>query len=145
MERYWAGARLVVRGCWLGDHPTNCPGTTVKEQPNMLAAEKDYRCKAKTKSGKDYRAYATAGSLCFLHSNPDKASELGRIGGRSNRRVAGETDNPLLTLDGPIGVAEAAGRLVQDVCAGRIQPRIATIMVPLLNLVMRAIEATDLE
>src|ERR1039457_426001 len=112
MERYWAGARLVVRGCWRGDHPTNCPGTTVKEQPNMLAAEKDYRCKAKTKSGEAYRAYATAGGLRFFHSTPDKASELARIGGRSNRRVAGETANPLPTLDGPIGVGEAVDRLI---------------------------------
>jgi len=49
----------------------------------------DSRCKAKAKSGKPCGAAATAGGLCF-HANPDKASELGRIGGRKNRHAPAE-------------------------------------------------------
>lgn len=41
----------------------------------------DPRCKAQAKSGKRCGAAATAGGLCFFHANPNKASELGRIGG----------------------------------------------------------------
>ena len=43
------------------------------------------------------------------------------------------------------GVLEAAGRLIEDVYSGKISPRIAGCVAPLLNLQMRAIQATDLE
>lgn len=111
----------------------------------MSAVKKDHRCKAKTKSGKACQAAATAGGLCFFHANPDKASELGRIGGRSNRRAAGENADPLPTLDNAIAVRDMVARLIADVYAGKIHPRIAAGLAPLLNLQLRAIEATDLE
>jgi uncharacterized protein DUF5763 len=65
----------------------------------MTAKNQAHRCKAKTKSGKPCRAAATAGGLCYFHANPDKASELGRIGGRSNRHSASEAADPLPALD----------------------------------------------
>lgn len=112
----------------------------------MTAKNQDHRCKAKTKSGKPCQAAATAGGLCFFHANPNKASELGRIGGRSNRRVAaGETVAPLPILDTALAVRETVARLIEDLYAGRIHPRIAAGLAPLLNLQLRAIETTDLE
>ena len=104
------------------------------------------RCKATTKSGKPCRAAATEGGLCYFHANPNKASELGRIGGRSNRHVAaGENADPLPTLDTPRAVRETVARLIAEVLAGRIHPRIAAGLAPLLNLQMQAIEKTDLD
>lgn len=111
----------------------------------MSDVKKDHRCKAQTKSGKSCRAAATAGGLCFFHANPDKASELGRIGGRHNRHVTGENLDPLPTLNTVLAVRETVSRLIADVYAGRIHPRIAAGLAPLLNLQMRAIETTDLE
>jgi len=111
----------------------------------MTAKNVDRHCKARTKSGKPCQAAATAGGLCFFHGNPDKASELGRIGGRSNRHAAGENADPLPTLDNVIAVRETVARLIADVYAGRIHPRIAATLGPLLNLQMRAIETADLE
>jgi general stress protein YciG len=111
----------------------------------MSAAKKDHRCKAKTKSGKSCGAAPTAGGLCFFHANPNKASELGRKGGRSNRRAAGEDADPLPTLDNAIAVRDTVARLIADVYAGRIHPRIAAGLAPLLNLQLRAIETTSLE
>lgn len=111
----------------------------------MPAKHKDYRCKAKTKSGKPCQAAATAGGLCFFHANPNKASELGRIGGSSNRRAAAESANPLPPLDNALAVRDVVARLITDVYAGRIDPRIATSLTPLLNLQMRAIETTGIE
>jgi hypothetical protein len=111
----------------------------------MSATHKAHRCKAKTKTGKPCQAAATAGGLCFFHANPNKASELGRIGGKSNRHVAGETADPLPTLDNAIAVRDTVARLIADVYAGRINPRIAAGLAPLLNLQMRVIETTDLE
>jgi len=85
------------------------------------------------------------GGLCFFHANPDKASELGRIGGRSKRHSDGESADPLPTLDNALAVRDMLARLIADVYAGKIQPRIAAGLVPLMNLQLRAIETTDLE
>jgi len=112
----------------------------------MTAKNPDQRCKGKTKSGKPCGAAATAGGLCFFHANPDKASELGRGGGRSNRHVSGEHADPLPTLDNALAVEDTIGRLIADVYAGKLNPRIAAGLAPLLNLQMRAIEArTDMK
>jgi Family of unknown function (DUF5763) len=75
----------------------------------------DSRCKGRTKSGRPCRAAATPGGLCFFHANPDKASELGRIGGRGNRHAAGENADPLPTLDNAMAVRDTVARLIADV------------------------------
>ena len=111
----------------------------------MSTKNKEHRCKAKAKSGKPCQAAATAGGLCFFHANPSMASELGRIGGRSNRHAAGENADPLPTLDNALAVRETVARLIAGVYAGKLNPRVAAGLAPLLNLQLRAIEATDLE
>ncbi len=103
-----------------------------------------HRCTGKTKSGKPCRAAATAGGLCFFHANPAKAAELGRAGGRRNRHVPNENVDPLPTLNTALAVRETVARLIADVYAGKIHPRIATSLATLLNLQLRAIETTDL-
>jgi len=111
----------------------------------MTTKDQDHRCKAKTKAGKRCRAAATAGGLCFFHANPDKASELGRIGGRSKRHAAAGSSDPLPTLDNAIAVRDTVARLVADVYAGRLPPRIAAGLAPLMSLQLRAIETTNIE
>ncbi len=115
------------------------------EDTDVTAKDQDHRCKAKTKSGKPCGAAATAGGLCFFHANPNKASELGRIGGRSNRHAAGEQFDPLPALDNALAVRDTIARLIVDVYAGEIHPRIAAGLAPLLSLQLRAIETTDLQ
>jgi general stress protein YciG len=44
-------------------------------------------CKATTSSGKPCRAKPHKGGLCFFHSDPQKAAELGQKGGRRNRHT----------------------------------------------------------
>jgi hypothetical protein len=110
----------------------------------MTYKNPDFRCKGRTKSGKPCRAAATKGGLCFFHANPDKASELGRIGGMRNRHHAEHSD-PLPNLDNALAVRDTVARLIADVYDGKINPRIAAGLAPLLNLQMRAIETTDLE
>jgi hypothetical protein len=97
--------------------------------------------KGRTKDGKPCRAAATAGGLCFFHANPNRASELGRIGGRRNRHAAAPNTDPLPNLNTVADVRKMVARLFSDVYAGRIKPRVATGLVPLLNLQVRAIEA----
>jgi hypothetical protein len=106
----------------------------------------DSRCQALAKSGKPCRAAATEGGLCFFHANPNKASELGRIGGRKKSHFSVDsTVEPMPTLDNPLAVRDAVARLIADVYAGKVHPRIGAGLAPLLHLQMRAIEATEIE
>ena len=102
------------------------------------------RCKGRTKAGKPCRAAATDGGLCFFHANPNKASELGRIGGRSNRHAPAES-GALPPLDTTVAVRDRGDRLFDDVMAGKVHPRVAAVLVSLLSLQMRAIYTADLE
>ncbi len=103
------------------------------------------RCKGQTKSGKPCRAAATAGGLCFFHANPAKASELGRIGGRRKRPSAAAIGDPLPKLDKVIAVRDAVDQLIANVYTGKLNPRVAAGLAPLLSLQLRTLEATDLE
>jgi hypothetical protein len=49
------------------------------------------------------------------------------------------------TLDNPLAVRDAIARLIADVYAGKVHPRIGAGLAPLLNLRLRAIESTELE
>ena len=111
----------------------------------MTPKNSNPRCKARAKSGKPCQAAATAGGLCFFHANPNKASELGRIGGRSKRHSVAESTDPLPRLETATAVRDAVAQLIVDVYAGKLNPRVAAGLAPLLNLQMRAIETTDLE
>jgi hypothetical protein len=44
------------------------------------------QCKAQTKAGGVCQAPALEGGLCFCHAHPEKLAELGRQGGKKNRR-----------------------------------------------------------
>jgi hypothetical protein len=103
------------------------------------------RCKGRTKAGKPCRAAATAGGLCFFHANPNKASELGRIGGRSKRPVAAGNADPLPTLETAMAVQDTLDRLIAEVYSGKLDPRVAVGLAPLLSLQLRAIKTADLD
>jgi len=112
----------------------------------MSTKRQEHQCNGRTKVGKPCRAAATDGGLCFFHANPNKTTELGRIGGsRSKRFVAAESDNPLPTLDSAIAVRDTVARLIPDVLAGKVHPRIAASLGPLVNIQLHAIAASNLE
>ena len=111
----------------------------------MKANSHGSRCQGRTKSRKPCRAAATEGGLCYFHANPNKASELGRIGGRKNRRVPADAVTSLPTLDSALAVRDAAAQVIADVYAGKLNPRIASSLSPLLSLQLRAIETSELE
>ena len=111
----------------------------------MTRKNLDSRCKSQNKRGEPCGAAATAGGLCFFHANPDKAFELGRIGGRNKRHSAAESVDPLPKLDTAIAVRDTVTRLIEEVYEGRLQHRVAASLGPLMNLQLRVIETTDLE
>jgi hypothetical protein len=109
----------------------------------MTAKNLDRCCQARAKTGKRCRAAATEGGLCFFHANPNKPSELGRIGGRSKYGLAGEPPEPLPKLDSAVAVRDMIARLIADVIAGKLSPKIATGVAQLLNLQLRAIDLAE--
>ena len=111
----------------------------------MPTKPKSNRCKAKTKLGKPCSAAATAGGLCFFHANPNKTAELGRVGGRKNRHHSDNNQDSLPTLETAQAVRETVARLISEVYAGKMNPRTAAGLAPLLSLQLRAIETTDLQ
>src|ERR1700722_14448612 len=100
----------------------------------MTTTKIDSRCKSRTKRGDPCRAAATEGGLCFFHGNPDKASQLGRIGGRSRHQAASESGDALPTVDNAIAVRDLVARLIAAVHTGKLHPKIAAGLAPLMNL-----------
>jgi Family of unknown function (DUF5763) len=101
-------------------------------------------CQALTKKGKPCRAAATEGGLCFFHANPNKAVELGRIGGKKNGHLRVGLD-PLPNLDNAMAIRGTVARLISDVYEGKLHPRIAAGLARLMHLQLRAVEKTELE
>ena len=108
----------------------------------MTAKKPDSRCQGRTKSGDPCRAAATAGGLCYFHANPNKAAELGRIGGSKKARVV-QGSEPLPTVDNAVAVRDLVARLITDVHTGKLDPKVAAGMAPLMNLQLRAIETIE--
>lgn len=96
------------------------------------------RCIGKTKKGKPCRAAATASGYCYLHSNPGLAAELGRLGGRRNRRVIADNLQPLPPMDTAEGVTAAIEQVARDLHGNRLLPKKAGVMGNLLTPLLRA-------
>ena len=85
------------------------------------------------------------GGLCFFHANPDKAAELGRIGGTKNRYTFVGEDRPPLAIESVKEVQTTLTRLIGEVYSSKLSPRTAAGLAALLNLQWRVIRSTDLE
>ena len=109
-----------------------------------MNAEKP-RCKALTKSGNPCGAAPTATGLCFFHGNPNKASELGRFGGRQNRRPKEENANHLPKLGSAASASARIESLYHEVETGSIKPPVANVLIKLTDLQVRVREKTVLE
>jgi hypothetical protein len=70
--------------------------------------------------------------------------ELGRIGGKKNGVVRVGLD-PLPNLDSAIAIRDTVTRLISDVYEGKLHPRIAAGLAPLMHLQLRAVEKTGIE
>jgi len=100
------------------------------------------RCRALNSEGKSCGAAATPGGLCFFHANPQKAAQLGRIGGKSHGRAASALADPLPKLDTLIAVQETISQVIGEVRAGKLDPKVAASITPLLHLQWQVLEVT---
>ena len=101
-------------------------------------------CSAKTKRGTLCRAAALVGSqFCALHADPDRAAELGRMGGRKNRHYV-ETEE--VTISPPSTPEEIKSMLSQamvDVRARKLDPRIGSALTYMAGAFLKAFETSE--
>ena len=104
------------------------------------------KCNARTKSGKPCRAVAVKAGLCTFHANPQRAAELGRIGGRKNRHYPDSTDpvptNPPKSADDVRGLL---AETMASVHARRLDHKVGVVLASLGKALLEAIEIADLE
>ena len=103
-------------------------------------------CRAKTKAGKACKAAALEKGLCAFHANPKRAAELGRIGGRKNRLHVSRSE---LGPVRPPQTAKEVKNLLADAMAathaGRLEPKIASVMAYVGTALLKAFETSDLQ
>lgn len=104
------------------------------------------RCKAKTKAGKRCSAPACQNGICALHGDPKRAAELGRKGGRRNRRFVPQASaEPASVPKTAEDVRDVLGQIIAETRDGRCDPRMATTIGYLGTSLLKAIEVADLE
>jgi hypothetical protein len=104
------------------------------EHNNDQAGRDNNRCKGTARTGRPCRAAATEGGLCFFHANPEKAAELGRIGGTKNRYTFVAEDRPPLAITSVKEVQTTLTRLIDEVYSSKLSPKTAAGLAALLNL-----------
>jgi len=101
-------------------------------------------CKATNKNGLPCRAFATPSGYCFFHSDPDRATELGRAGGRKNRHVSENPLPPLPTLETVDDVRAAVAQVTGEVRARQLDATTAKVIILGLNLTLRILADAEL-
>lgn len=102
------------------------------------------RCRGKTKEGRPCGAPAIAGrDYCYFHAHPEQARIQGQKGGRGNRYAA--TDLTVPENGTSQALAAVLDRALEELLAGRLQPRIATALAQLVNTRRRLTERVELE
>ena len=84
--------------------------------------------------------------LCALHADPKLAAELGRKSGQARRfKAAGYQGAELAPPRTAQDVRAALGLFMSDVRAGRMDPKVASTLGYLANVLLKSVEVSDLE
>src|SRR5260370_710225 len=115
-------------------------GTPIKLKAEKGSKQRSQeRCKARTKAGGACQAPAVEGGLCFCHAHPERLAELGRQGGRKNRRwKVDEGDLPHRPLK---SVGRAGVLLLEIVNAHRRAPVTLRAPIPTCFLARNLLKA----
>ena len=105
------------------------------------------QCNAKKRSGERCKAVAGKDGLCALHANPGRAAEMGRQSGRSRRFVVtrGEPQHELQPPRTAKEVRDILGSTMVDLHARRVDPKTASGLGYLANVLLKSIEISDVE
>ena len=104
------------------------------------------KCSAKTKDGSDCRAAAVIGTeLCALHGDPERAAELGRMGGHRNRHYVETEPMDITPPSTPEEIRNVLAQAMADVRAKKLEPRAATALTYMSRVLLEAIATTELQ
>src|SRR5215469_15271055 len=102
------------------------------------------KCKARTKLGEPCKAWPTPDGFCSVHSNPERAAELGRRSGECRRPMQGE---PLLLLP-PKTAGDlhlALGQIFSKVSSGEMDVKLGRSLGYIASVLARTAELSDHE
>src|SRR4051794_10022859 len=103
-------------------------------------------CQARTKAGKACKAVAVERGLCAFHADPQRAAQLGRKGGRKNRRYpSGGKVKPVSPPRTAREVKDLLAETLADIHAGRREPKVASVMAYVGTALLSAIKTTEME
>ena len=101
-------------------------------------------CKAKTKAGGPCAAPAIrGGQFCAIHSDPERAAQLGRKGGRGNRHLYENDGREVAAPQTALDVKNLLAEVMAEVRAGAMDPKLGTTLGYLGTSLLRAIEMAD--
>jgi general stress protein YciG len=103
------------------------------------------QCKATTSSGGRCKAKPHKDGLCFFHSDPKKAAELGRKGGRRNRHTYETQLQPVAAPESAGDVKRMLAEIMAEIRAGRMDPKLGSTLGYLGTALLRAFEVADFE
>jgi general stress protein YciG len=103
------------------------------------------QCKATTSSGARCKARPNKDGLCFFHSDPKRAAELGRKGGRRNRHTYESPLQPVAAPESAGDVKRMLAETMADTRAGKIDPKLGSTLGYLGMSLLRAFELADFE
>jgi len=116
----------------------------VKRQSTADVA--DGKCRAKTKAGRSCAAPAIRGSeFCALHSDPNRAAELGRKGGARNRKAYGGELQNVSVPESAWDVKRMLAETMAEIRSGKIDPKLGSTLGYLGTALLRAFEVADFE
>jgi general stress protein YciG len=118
----------------------------VAPMPIKRQATANGKCKAKTKAGRPCAAPVLSGSaFCALHSDPNRAAELGRKGGARNRKVYDGDVRNVTVPESAGDVKRMLAEAMADIRAGRMDPKLASTLGYLGMSLLRAFEVAEFE
>jgi general stress protein YciG len=103
------------------------------------------QCEATTSSGEPCKAKPHKEGLCFFHSDPKRAAELGRKGGRRNRHTSEEPMQPVAAPESASDVKRMLAESMAEVRARRMDPKLGTTLAYMGVSQLKAIETSDIE
>jgi len=100
-------------------------------------------CNATTKKGNPCRARPTANGFCLFHSTPMKAAELGRIGGKQNRKMASASTMP--RLESAASAYDRLNLIFNDLMNDVIKPPKANAAIKVTALQVQLLDKKGME
>jgi hypothetical protein len=123
----------------------------MKDIPSRLNAAKALndtrkrRCEASTKAGRPCHAPVVERGLCFFHAFPARAVDLGRRGGRNNKKRIEHHDLRERSLKTLGDVASLLEETINQVRFGQIDLRASNAIGFLAGTLLKALEKSRIE